>query len=50
MRILRDSLPFGALFGAPLAALSREVLLPGLAASRRPDEGCWATPSSSVSS
>lgn len=31
MRLLRDSLPFGACFGAPLTALTREVLLPGLA-------------------
>jgi hypothetical protein len=31
MRILRDSLPFGALCGAPLTAFASEVLLPGLA-------------------
>jgi ABC-type Mn2+/Zn2+ transport system permease subunit len=30
MRLLRDSFPFGALFGAPLTAIFRELVVPFL--------------------
>jgi hypothetical protein len=42
MRLLRDSFPFGAIFGAPLVAVWKELVLPFLGGLSAVVLVCWA--------